>query len=40
MLVPANGHVLLPSDVRAALPDAPSELLETMTAAHQATMTG
>jgi len=39
-LVPANGEVLLPQDVCAALTDAPSELLETLTAAHQATMTG
>ena len=39
-LVPENGDVLLPSDVRAALPDAPAELLETLTEVHRATMTG
>lgn len=38
-LVPAHGEVLLPQDVCAALADAPAELLETLTAAHQATMT-
>jgi hypothetical protein len=38
-LVPENGDVLLPSDVRAALPDAPAELLETLTEVHRATMT-
>lgn len=38
-LVPANGEVLLPQDVYVALADAPAELLETLTAAHQATLT-
>lgn len=38
-LVPAHGEVLLPQDVCAALADAPAGLLETLTAAHQATMT-
>lgn len=39
-LVPANGEVLLPRDVCAALADAPVELLEILTGVHQATMTG
>ncbi|MDP2828068.1 MAG: hypothetical protein Q8O37_05625 [Sulfuricellaceae bacterium] len=39
-LVPQNGDVLLPGDVRAALPDAPTELLETLTEVHRVTMTG
>jgi len=38
-LIPANGEVLLPGDVHAALPDAPAELLETLTAIHRVTMT-
>lgn len=39
VLVPANGEVLLPQDVCAALGDAPAELLEILNAAHQATLT-
>jgi cystathionine gamma-synthase len=39
VLVPANGEVLLPQDVCAALTDAPLELHEILSAVHQATMT-
>ncbi len=39
-LVPANGEVLLPDDIHAALPDAPAELLETLIEVHQTTMAG
>lgn len=38
-LVPANGEVLVPQDICAALADAPAELLETLTAAYRTTMT-
>lgn len=38
-LVPANGEVLLPQDVCAALADAPAELLDILAEVHQATMT-
>lgn len=38
-LAPASGEVLLPQDICAALPDVPENLLETLVAVHQATMT-
>jgi hypothetical protein len=37
MLVPANGEVLLPQDICAALADAPAELQETLFAVHPMT---
>lgn len=38
-LVPANGEVLLPQDVCAALTNGPEELLATLAEVHRATMT-